>query len=57
MKRIKLKSSLLAALAILCVLFSSAQYGETQAISLNKISDHLFEVMGGKGANGGIHWR
>lgn len=51
----KLKSILLTAAAILCVLFSSAQYGETQAISLHKISDNLYEIMGGRGANGGMY--
>lgn len=51
----KLKSSLLIALTIFSFLVSNAQYGETQTISLNKIADNLYEVLGGRGANGGMY--
>lgn len=51
----KLKASLFILFFVFSLLFSHAQNREVQAISLDKISDNLYQILGGRGASGGMY--
>lgn len=50
----KLKAILLTALFLLFIFISPAQNNEVLPITLDKIADNLYQISGGKGANGGM---
>ena len=52
------KGKILSFLFISFVLLSSPSFGqqrETPPVTLEKISDNLFQILGGRGANGGFY--
>ena len=52
----KISSKSIACLVALMLSFSaSAQQGATNPVTLNRIGDNLYEVLGGSGANGGVY--
>lgn len=51
----KLKVSFLSVFLLIPFLFLQAQNRETKPISLDKISDNLYQILGGSGANGGMY--
>jgi cyclase len=51
----KLKVSFISAFFLIPFLFIQAQNHESNPISLHKISDNLYEILGGSGANGGMY--
>lgn len=51
----KLKASFSIALILLSFLFTQAQNRKSEPITLDKISDNLYQILGGRGANGGMY--
>ncbi|HUU29260.1 MAG TPA: MBL fold metallo-hydrolase [archaeon] len=51
----KIKSIFVLFYILLFVSYSFAQQRETQPVELRKISDRLYEIIGGRGANGGAY--
>lgn len=51
----KLKASFLATIMLFSILYISAQNREIKPITLEKISENLYQVLGGSGASGGMY--
>lgn len=51
----KLKSYFLTSILLLTFFFIAAQNREVKPVTLDKISDNLFQVLGGSGASGGMY--
>lgn len=55
-KKYKLLSILLCSI-LLVSLSSFTQQRQAASLELEKISDRLYQILGGRGANGGFYWR
>jgi len=51
----KLKSCLLTSILLFSFFFITAQNREVKPVTLDKISDNLYQVLGGRGATGGMY--